>query len=254
MKIIVFDKINDLHKYVANLFIEQISSKPNSVLGFATGTSPLDFYKLLIEDYKQNNRDWSQIKSFNLDEFVNVDPSHNESFINQMNQNLFNYVNIKKENIFIPNGIASNLEQEALNYENMIAKNKIDLQYISLGINGHIAYNEPKTDISSKTHISNLEKATIDDLIAKQKFSSYESAPKQAITMGVSTILNHTKKIIMISFGQNKALVTKKMLEDKPNSDIPAAFLQLHPNCIFVLDKQAAKLLDQKTLKSAEFR
>ncbi|VEU59831.1 glucosamine-6-phosphate deaminase [Mesomycoplasma neurolyticum] len=254
MKIIIFSKVNDLQKYVANLFIEQIKQNPNSVLGFATGVSPVAAYQLLIEDHKKNKTSWKNITTFNLDEFVGLNPEHPEAFIKQMKNNLFDHIDVQKENIFIPNGNAKNLNQEALNYEELIANKLIDFQYISLGVNGHMAYNEPGTNPNKGTHVANLTKETINDLVVKNKFDSYEKSPKEAITMGIQTILKYTKKIIMVSFGENKALVTKKMLEEKPNNDVTASYLQFHPNCTFILDEKASKFLSQETLNKAERR
>lgn len=168
-----------------------------------------------------------------------------------MKTNLFDFVNIPSSQINIPNSKAVEPEMEAKLYEEKIAKKPIDLQYISIGINGHMAYNEPGTSFNSKTHVTNLTPETIADMVKKGKFFSFDQCPKQAITMGIQTILKYTKKAIMVSFGSHKASVTKSMLEDVPNSEISASFLQLHPNCTFVLDKQAASKLSKKTLKSA---
>ncbi|CNR86864.1 glucosamine-6-phosphate deaminase [Mesomycoplasma hyopneumoniae] len=251
MKILIFEKLSDLHKYCANLFIDQIRTKPDSVLGFATGISPVETYKLLVKDHKENGTSWEKITTFNLDEFVGIDKNHSEAFIKQMKTNLFDFVNIPTSQINIPDSKALNPEKEARLYEEKIAKKPIDLQYISIGINGHMAYNEPKTPFNSKTHVTNLTPETIEDMVRKGKFSSFDQCPKQAITMGIQTILKYTKKAIMISFGSHKADVTKSMLEDEPNTEISASFLQLHPNCTFILDKKAASKLSEKTLKSA---
>lgn len=251
MKILIFEKLDDLHKHCADLFIDQIRTKPDSILGFATGVSPIETYKLLIEDHQQNGTSWDKITTFNLDEFVGIDQSHPESFIKQMKTNLFDHINISSSRINIPNSKAENPENEANAYEQKIAENPIDLQYISIGINGHMAYNEPGTPFNSKTHVTNLTDETIVDMIKKGKFSTFDECPKQAITMGIQTILKYTKKAIMISFGSHKANVTKAMLEEKPNSEISASFLQLHPNCTFILDKEAASKLSKETLDKA---
>ncbi|MDW2915125.1 glucosamine-6-phosphate deaminase [Mesomycoplasma ovipneumoniae] len=253
MKILIFEKLTDLHKYCADLFIEQIKTKPNSVLGFATGVSPIETYKLLIEDHRQNGTSWDKITTFNLDEFVGIDQDHPEAFIKQMKTNLFDHVNVPVSQINIPNSKAVDLDQEVKLYEQKIAENPIDLQYISIGVNGHMAYNEPGTPFDSSTHVTNLTDETIIDMVKKGKFANFDECPKQAMTMGVQTILKHTKKAIMVSFGLHKAGVTKQMLEDKPNSEITASFLQLHPNCIFILDKEAASKLSKETLDKAIF-
>ncbi|MDZ7293319.1 glucosamine-6-phosphate deaminase [Mycoplasmopsis pulmonis] len=253
-EIYIFKDLQDLHKFCAKQIIDQIKIKKDSTLGFATGKTPLKTYQLLVKDHQENKTSWKDITSFNLDEFVDIDPSHPESFIKQMKSNLFDHLDINEQKINIPKSNSSNPDQEALNYENKIRKNNgIDLQFISIGVNGHIAYNEPGTPKDSLTHVSNLTKETILDLIAKNKFSSIDEVPKKAITMGVKTILNQCKKIMMVSFGKEKAQVTKQMLEDKPNENVTASFLQEHPNCIYILDKEAASLLNEETLKKAKW-
>ncbi|WP_371246840.1 glucosamine-6-phosphate deaminase [Mycoplasmopsis agassizii] len=255
IKVIIFEKLSDLHQYCADTFVNQIKLKKDSVLGFATGVSPLDTYKLLVDDYQKNNRDWSQITTFNLDEFVGIDPNHREAFIAQMSNNLFKHLNINPKNINIPSSIAANPEQEARDYENKIrAIGGVDLQYISLGVNGHMAYNEPGTDFNSNTHVANLTQDTIIDMVNKGKFATFFDSPAQAITVGIQTLLNYTKKAMMVSFGLSKAEVTRAMLEDKPNSKVTASYLQLHKDCVFILDNEAASLLSEKTLKLAERR
>lgn len=254
-KIIIFKKLEDLHQFCAEQFIDVVKTNPQAKIGFATGVSPVPAYKKLVADYQKNNRDWSQIITFNLDEFVGIDANHPEAFIKQMKNNLFNHINLNPKNINIPDVEAKNPEEEAKKYEKIIATlGPIDFQYISLGINGHIAYNEPGTDLNKATHVATLTEATIEDMVAKNKFANLEASPHQAITMGVSTILKYTKKIMMVSFGKHKADVTRKMLEDAPNSEVTATALQKHPNCFYVLDKGAASKLSQETLANAEWR
>ncbi|MGY6172239.1 glucosamine-6-phosphate deaminase [Candidatus Mycoplasma pogonae] len=254
MKLVIFKNIDDLQKYCAQKFIDQVKTQPNSVIGFATGVSPIEAYKYIIKDHQFNHTSWKNVTTFNLDEFVGIDPTHPEAFIQQMRTNLFNHIDVKPQNIHIPNSQAAIPEMEANNYEKLIAQNPIDFQYISLGINGHMAYNEPGTPFESFTHVTNLTRETIEDMIAKAKFTSYQDSPKQAITMGVQTILKHTKRAIMVAYGKHKALVTKQMLEDRPNSQVTASYLQLHPNCEFVIDAAAASLLSPETLAKAERR
>lgn len=253
MNIIIFDKVDDLQKYCAKLFIEQIKKNPYVKLGFATGVSPVPAYKYLIKDHQKNHTSWKNVTTFNLDEFVGIKKTHKEAFIEQMKTNLFNYVDIDFSKVNIPNAETSNPEKEVELYENKIQESGgIDFQYISLGINGHMAYNEPGTNFNSSTHIAKLTTQTIEDMVQKGKFASIEESPKYAMTMGIQTILKHTKEVIMISFGQHKALVTKQMLEDTPNNTVTASYLQLHPNCTYLLDTSAASLLSHETLKMAK--
>jgi glucosamine-6-phosphate deaminase len=193
------------------------------------------------------------VVTFNLDEFVGIDPNHPQAFVKQMRNNLFDHIDINPENINIPNCEATNAEKEAEKYENtIIQKGPIDFQYISLGVNGHMAYNEPGTSLESKTHVAKLTSETIVDMVNKGKFASNEDAPKEAITMGVQTLLKYTEKMMMVSYGLHKAEVTRVMLEDKPNSEVTASALQNHKNCFYVLDKDAASKLSDKTLANAE--
>lgn len=255
LKIIIFKKLADLHDFCAQQFIKTVQSNPQAKIGFATGVSPVAAYQKVISDYQENKTDWSKVVTFNLDEFVGIDPHHPQAFIKQMKDNLFDHLNINPINIHIPDCKASDPLKEAQEYEKLIQKlGPIDFQYISLGINGHIAYNEPGTSLTSLTHVASLTPETIADMVAKKKFASATESPKQAITMGVKTLLENTKKMMMVSYGKHKAQVTKIMLEDKPNTEVTASALQNHPNCFFVLDQGAASLLSPETLKHAKWR
>ncbi len=242
-KIYLFKDADIASTWVANYFNDYIKKKPNAVLGFATGVSPLLTYKLL-QKFSKNGTSWEGITSFNLDEFIGVPIDHPESFRSQMMNNLFKGVNIKPENILLPDGLSENPEEEANKYEKLIkSKGGIDLQYISLGANGHMAYNEPGTSLKTLTHIATLEDFTRKVLVEQKKFPSYEETPDRAITVGVKTIMNF-KEMIMVALGESKAIPTQKMLEGPITSDIPSSALQKHKNTIFVLDEAAAKLLD----------
>ena len=254
-KIIIFKTIKGLQEYSAKLFIDQVKLNPRSNIGFATGVSPVEAYGLIIKDHIKNGTSWENVTSFNLDEFVGIDPNHPQAFIKQMNDNLFGKINIKKENINIPNCQADDPKAEAKRYESLILeRGMIDFQYISLGVNGHMAYNEPGTPLDSKTHVATLTKETIIDMIQKKKFTSIEDSPKHAITMGVKTLLSYTKKAVMISYGAHKAEVTRAMIEDEPNTEVTASALQNHPHCTFILDITAASKLSPEVYSRAEIR
>lgn len=254
-KIIIFKELNDLQRYCADQFIAQVKAKPDSRIGFATGVSPVAAYKMCIEDHKQNGTSWKDVVTFNLDEFVGIDPNHRESFAKQMRDNLFNHIDVQEENINIPNCQAADPAEEARKYEETIrTKGPIDFQYISLGVNGHMAYNEPGTSLDSLTHVATLTPETIVDMVQKGKFVDENESPKQAITMGVKTLLETTKKMIMISYGAHKAEVTRIMIEDTPNTEVTASALQNHPDCTYILDATAAANLSEETLKHAEWR
>ncbi len=242
-KIYIFKDAERASVWVADYFDKYIQANPNAVLGFATGTSPLLTYKLLQEKSQQGTS-WEGIKSFNLDEFIGVPVEHPESFRSQMTNNLFKGVNIKEENIFLPDGLVNDPENEADRYEELIdSMGGIDLQYISLGANGHMAYNEPGTSLDSLTHVAEIAEFTRHILVEQNKFSTFEETPATAITVGVQTIMKF-KENIMVALGESKAVPAQKMLEGPVSSDIPSSALQNHPNTTFILDKEAAKLLD----------
>ncbi len=242
-KILLFKNSEAASIWVADYFDNYIKENPNAVLGFATGTSPLLTYKLLQEKSQQGTS-WENIKSFNLDEFIGVPVEHPESFRSQMTNNLFKGVNIKEENIFLPDGLVNDPEAEAERYEVKINElGGIDLQYISLGANGHMAYNEPGTNLDSLTHVAKIADFTRNILVEQNKFNSFEETPQTAITVGVQTIMKF-KENIMVAVGASKAEPAQKMLEGPITSDIPSSALQQHPNTTFILDEESSKLLD----------
>ncbi len=242
-KIYLFKDAERASTWVAEYFDKYIQENPNAVLGFATGTSPLLTYKLLQEKSQQGTS-WENIKSFNLDEFIGVPVEHPESFRSQMTNNLFKGTNIKQENIFLPDGLVNDTEAEAKRYEEQINQlGGIDLQYISLGANGHMAYNEPGTDLNTTTHVAKIADFTRHILVEQNKFPTFEETPGSAITVGVQTIMNF-KQNVMVALGDSKTEPAQKMLEGPVTSDIPSSALQNHPNTIFVLDEAAAKNLD----------
>lgn len=242
-KIYLFKDADRASTWVAEYFDNFIKENPNAVLGFATGTSPLLTYKLLQEK-SQAGTNWEGIRSFNLDEFIGVPVEHPESFRSQMTNNLFKGVNIKPENIFLPDGLVSDTQAEADRYERQIDElGGIDLQYISLGANGHMAYNEPGTALDTKTHVGVIADFTRHTLVDQKKFDNFEETPGSAITVGVDTIMRF-KRNVMVALGDSKAIPAQKMLEGPVSSDTPSSALQNHPDTIFVLDEAAAKNLD----------
>lgn len=242
-KIYLFKDAKKASTWVAEYFDKFIQENPEAVLGFATGTSPILTYKLLQEKC-QAGTSWEGIKSFNLDEFIGVPVEHPESFRSQMTNNLFKGTNIKQENIFLPDGLVEDTKAEADRYEAQIEElGGIDLQYISLGANGHMAYNEPGTPLDSLTHVAEIAEFTRNVLVEQEKFATYEETPATAITVGVQTIMKF-KQMLMIALGESKAVPAQKMLEGPVTSDIPSSALQNHSNTIFILDEAAAANLD----------
>ena len=241
MKLIILKDKTEVAQLLSKIIIDIIKIKPNAILGFATGSSPIETYDLLITDAKNNKRDWSKVVTFNLDEYVGLPPEHVKSYRYFMNHQLFNHIkSLNLENTYVPKGIGD-LNQNVKEYEKLLKeKGPIDLQILGLGTNGHIAFNEPGTLASSKTHIVNLTKETIE--VNKRFFSKVEDVPTKAVTMGIHTILQ-AKLIVLIATGTNKAQAIRELVEGKVSPDYPCTFLQNHNDVTIIIDEEAATLL-----------
>ncbi len=225
--------------------IQLLKNKPKAVLGLATGSTPLGMYQHLINMRKNEKIDFSQITTFNLDEYVGLSANHPRSYHMYMYNHFFAHVDSTPERIHLPNGIAQNLELECERYENTIeAAGGIDLQILGIGLNGHVGFNEPGSLLDGKTSVVQLAKSTIH---ANSRFFNHiDEVPKQAITMGIGTILFHCKQIILLASGAEKAEAIKQMTKQNQNSSNPASFLKRHKDVTVILDDQAAKYLDKK--------
>lgn len=234
MKVIIEKNYEKMSQTAGRMVEEQIRQKPDAILGLATGSTPLGLYKELILKYK-NGLDCLNISTFNLDEYVGLAPEHPQSYHYYMRKNLFSHINIRQENIFIPNGIAPDLKKECNNYERAI-KNKggVDLQILGIGRNGHIGFNEPGSEFDSKTRVVNLSKETIKD--NSRFFDEKSDVPQKAITMGIGTILQAEKIILMIA-GDSKREITKKFLATEPTPEIPATALKKHKHTVVLINK-----------------
>lgn len=240
MKLVIFKTKSEIAKLLSTIIIETIKENPKLVLGLATGSSPLETYDLLIKDYQKDHTDWSQVTTFNLDEYVGLTPDHKKIYRYFMNEQLFNKINIKKENTYVPNGIG-NVTENAQSYEELIEeKGPINLQILGIGTNGHIAFNEPGTPGDSKTHVVNLTKATIE--ANKRFFPSIKDVPTKAITMGIDTILQ-AQAIVLIADGATKAQAIYALVHGSITSDYPCSYLQAHDNVMVIIDSAAASLL-----------
>lgn len=244
MRIIVVDNYEEMSKKAATMVASQVILKPDSVLGLATGDTPIGMYREIINIYKNQNLNFSRVKTFNLDEYYGLSKDNNQSYYYFMMNNLFNHVNIDKDNINIPNGMMNDIEKECEEYESSIVKaGGIDLQILGIGVNGHIGFNEPGESFEAETHLVNLDKKTIES--NSRFFSSKDEVPTRAISMGIKTIL-HSKKIILLACGQNKADAIFKTIKGKITPNVPASILQLHKDLVFIVDKEAASKLDLK--------
>lgn len=238
MKLIVVDNYEKLSKVAAYEFANVIKEKPDAVLGLATGGSPVGMYKELIRMYENKELDFSKVTTVNLDEYIGLNPEHEQSYRNFMNKNLFNHINVNMEKTFVPNGLADNLEVECREYDKKIMElGGIDIQLLGVGKNGHIAFNEPDDELSSGTHIISLTKNTIE--ANARFFDNIDDVPKKAITMGVGGIMK-SKKIILIASGASKAEAIKGLFSGKITTENPASMLQMHRDVTVIVDKEAA--------------
>lgn len=243
MRLMITESYEELSKAAAEEFAKVIKEKPNSVLGLATGGSPVGMYKELIKMYEKNELDFSKVTTVNLDEYIGLNPEHNQSYRHFMNENLFNHININIANTFVPNGLADNLEVECKEYDKKIMElGGIDIQLLGVGNNGHIAFNEPDEQLSAGTHVISLTENTIE--ANSRFFENINDVPKKAITMGLGGIMK-AKKIILIASGESKAEAIKGLFSGKITTDNPASMLQMHRDVTVIVDKEAAKLIKE---------
>jgi len=226
-----------MSRMAANIISAQIIIKPNSVLGLATGATPLGTYEQLIKWYNIGDLDFSDVKTINLDEYKGLSGEDSQSYRQFMNRNFFNYINIKTENTYIPDGLEENSETACTKYNNIISSvNGIDLQLLGIGHNGHIGFNEPGAAFEKETHCVNLSQSTIE--ANARFFENQEAVPKMAYTMGIKSIMQ-ARKIVVIVSGISKAEIVKKSFLGPITPLVPASVLQLHNDVILVGDEAA---------------
>ncbi|MGB9677015.1 MAG: glucosamine-6-phosphate deaminase [Candidatus Ratteibacteria bacterium] len=246
MRVLIVKSYEDMSKEAAKIVKDLILKKPNCVLGLATGSTPVGLYKELIRMHKEEGLDFSKVTTFNLDEYYGLSGDHPQSYRYFMDVNLFNGINIKKENTHVPDGKVpfEKIEEYCKNYEEMIKKaGGIDLQVLGIGGDGHIGFNEPGSSIFSRTRLVALDEQTIKD--NSRFFEKIEDVPRFALTMGVGTILE-AKEIIFLANGEKKAEVVAKAIEGPITSQVTASVLQLHPRVNIILDESAASRLIRK--------
>ncbi|AIY79230.1 glucosamine-6-phosphate deaminase [Clostridium botulinum] len=247
MKILVCENYDKLSEKAAQIIMSQITLKSNSILGLATGSTPIGMYKKLVEMYENKMIDFSDVKTFNLDEYQNLPISNDQSYHYFMDDNLFNYINVKRENIHIPNGMANDIENECIKYDNLIKEaGGIDIQVLGIGNNAHIGFNEPTVNFEKKTYVVELEEST--KIANARFFNSLDEVPSKAITMGIGSIFE-SKKIMLLATGENKAKAIYDTIYGKVTPEVPASILQFHDDLIVILDKEAASLLNPKDYK-----
>ena len=235
----IFNNAEEIGKAVANLIIEQVNEKPDSVLGFATGASPVPTYKSLIKAYNKGKVSFKDITTFNLDEYCDLPVEDKNSYYTFMHENLFNHIDVKEENVNFLNGNAEDTEAECVRYDDLLTENKIDIQLLGVGRNGHIGFNEPANKFTKGSFKVRLTQSTID---ANSIYFDENPMPHYALTMGTVSIMK-SKQIILIATGRGKADAIDGLVNGDITPSCPASVLQLHPNVHIFLDKAAASLL-----------
>lgn len=231
---------NDLSRKAANIISAQIIMKPNCVLGLATGSSPIGTYRQLVEWYKKGDLDFREVHTVNLDEYLGIEGQNKNSYRYFMNENLFGAVNIDISNTNVPNGMAKDIAAECLRYNELIRSlGGIELQLLGIGHNGHIGFNEPGTAFEKETHVVNLTDNTIK--ANSRLFEKKDEVPRQAITMGIKSIMQ-ARKILVIASGEDKAEIVKKAFWGEVTPEIPASILQINKDVTLVADEAALSL------------
>jgi len=247
MKLVKTTDYKDMSRKAASIFAAEITLNPDCVLGLATGSTPLGVYAQLIEWFKAGDLDFSQVKTVNLDEYVGIDGDNDQSYRYFMNEKLFNQVNINKDNTNVPNGKATDKDAECEAYEALIKSlGGIDIQLLGIGNNGHIGFNEPNKFFDKMTHEVNLTESTIAS--NARFFASMDDVPKTAISMGVQTIMQ-AKKIVLVANGASKADIIYATCFGPITPDVPASALQLHPDVTVIVDEEAYATVQKKLFK-----
>lgn len=233
MQVKIVENKSEAEELVLNIFKETLT-KDNPVFGLATGSTPVGLYQKM----KDSDLDFSNATSINLDEYVGLTKENDQSYHFFMNHNLFNDCKFKQN--YLPDGSATDLFKECARYDQIIADNPIDVQILGIGENAHIGFNEPGTSFESTTHIVDLQQSTIE--ANSRFFDSIDDVPKQAVSMGISSIMS-AKKIVLLAFGEKKAKAIFDTVKGEITEDVPASILQKHDDVLILIDKEAGKLL-----------
>jgi glucosamine-6-phosphate deaminase len=241
INVIVCKDYEEVSDKAAEIMLDVVKNNPKAVIGLATGSSPIGLYQRMIKDHKENGTSYADITTFNLDEYVGLKPEHPQSYHTFMHQNLFNHLDLKKENINLPSVKGDNMKANCDSYNELLSKYKIDIQLLGIGSNGHLAFNEPGTPFDSVTQVVDLLESTIQDN-ARFFDGDISKVPTQSITMGIKNVMD-AKRILLIASGKNKAEAIYHTVKGEVSTDWPASILQKHPDVIVVADKEAASLL-----------
>jgi glucosamine-6-phosphate deaminase len=231
---------NDMSRKAGNILSAQLILNPRSVLGLATGDSPKGVYQHLINGYRSGDLDFSGVTTVNLDEYKGLAPDHPQSYRYFMEKNIFSGINIKPENTYLPNGISADDQEECRRYDEIIRQKGIDLQVLGFGNNGHIGFNEPSGFFAAGTNVVDLTPSTID---ANKRFFEHEKdVPRQAFTMGIQTIMQ-ARRIVVVVSGEGKAGIVRACVQGPITPEVPGSVLQLHSNVTLVGDEAALSLI-----------
>lgn len=224
-----------MSRLAATIFAEQLTTKPDSVLGLATGSSPIGFYKEMIRRHKADEFSFTRATTFNLDEYVGIGPNDPTSYHTFMEENFFGHIDLPESRRHLPNGLATDLQQECLRYEKLIAESGgIDLQLLGVGVNGHIGFNEPGSRFDSRTQIVELTEETRTS--NARFFDKEEDIPVDAVTMGIGTIME-AKRIVLLAFGDNKMDVVRRLQNGAVTEEFPVSILRTHPDVTVIYGK-----------------
>lgn len=242
MKLYIMKDYDSTSELAAQMVLEQLRQKPDSVLGLPTGSTPLGMYRNLVRAFQEGRADFSKVTTFNLDEYYGLPQDHPQSYHTYMRQNLFAHINVPGERIHLPDGEATDLETQCRSYDAAITwAGGIDLQILGTGVNGHIGFNEPAAVLQKDTHVTALTRQTIRS--NSVLFENPAQMPASAITMGIGAILL-AKKILLLANGKNKAKVIRLLYQGKITTQAPLTLLALHSDVTVVLDEAAACFLD----------
>ena len=241
MRVYVAEDYTGMSRKAANILSAHVILNPSCVLGLATGSTPIGTYKQLIDWYNKGDLDFTDVHTVNLDEYVGLSPEHDQSYRYFMQTNLFDHINIKRENTNVPNGLAEDLDAECARYNQVIRNlGGIDIQVLGMGHNGHIGFNEPGHAFELETHTVDLTQTTID--ANARFFASKDEVPRRAVTMGIKSIMQ-AKQILVVVSGADKADIVKAAFTGPVTPAVPASILQMHPNVVLVGDKAALSKL-----------
>ena len=248
MEVVIKQTPEEVGKLAADIIAETVRRKPRAVLGLATGSTPLGTYKELVRMHREKGLDFSQVVTFNLDEYIGLPKDNDQSYHYFMWENLFKHINVLEANVHIPQGMAEDIQQHCIEYEEEIFDHGgLDIQLLGIGSNGHIAFNEPGSSLGSRTRIKTLGEETRQD--NARFFSSIDEVPRYSITMGIGTILE-AERLLLLATGKNKAEAVQKTVEGPITATVPASAIQLHPNTTVIADKDSAGKLSRKYLDS----